>query len=297
MKNIIIVFVLCLGFMGIVNSPVSAQTFDSPAPLGGFAWSPNIGWVSFNGVNYGVSVQPSGQLQGFAWSPHVGWIDFNSQSGCPAGSCAGRVSFTTNAFSGWARALNAGDGWDGWISLGAANHGSTGYGIQVTSTGGFTPASYAWGADVVGWTNFSTAFVTPPCVQETVCTADNMGTETYSIWCELESQTTCNPGEMCVPASGSCVAALDDLRVAPGLIRPGDAVTVSWETTVGLYSSCRVEGAGQTLSGLQNPLGTEITNIVSRGTTFTLYCTLATDGSEVEVDSETVQMIPTIYES
>src|SRR3989344_85280 len=58
--------------------------------MSGFAWSSNIGWISFNSVsgggsvNYGVHKAPDGRLcgddtcsvPGYAWSPNIGWIQF-----------------------------------------------------------------------------------------------------------------------------------------------------------------------------------------------------------------------------
>jgi hypothetical protein len=53
--------------------------------LSGYAWSDNIGWVSFNctdfgtcgAVDYGVNVDNSGYLSGNAWSSNIGWISFD----------------------------------------------------------------------------------------------------------------------------------------------------------------------------------------------------------------------------
>src|SRR4030042_4524650 len=54
----------------------------------GWAWSANIGWISFNCTNselpgplcsapYGVNVDPStGNFSGYDWSENIGWIWF-----------------------------------------------------------------------------------------------------------------------------------------------------------------------------------------------------------------------------
>jgi hypothetical protein len=58
----------------------------------GYAWSDNIGWISFNncvdptvptsctGIDYGVKYlapsSDSAYLEGYAWSSNVGWIKF-----------------------------------------------------------------------------------------------------------------------------------------------------------------------------------------------------------------------------
>jgi hypothetical protein len=54
--------------------------------LSGYAWSPNLGWISFScsdssscaSVDYGVQVDPvSGEMSGFAWAANAGWISFS----------------------------------------------------------------------------------------------------------------------------------------------------------------------------------------------------------------------------
>lgn len=136
-------FVLILG--SFFSKPFSQETRAiSPAATGelkGFAWSSNIGWISFNCASetspcphgnasgYQVKVATStGLLSGYAWSPNVGWISFNSVSpndlsGCPLAPCEARLSTTVvsgrRQLTGWAKVLSAsgGSGWDGFISL------------------------------------------------------------------------------------------------------------------------------------------------------------------------------------
>lgn len=124
--------------------------------VAGWAWSENIGWVSYSCKNcdqdnngyvdsagncggdnastlchdYGVDLdENSGVLSGEAWSSNVGWISFNySRTGAPpaspdysAGGYIAMMSTSTYEASGWMRALcasstNSGD-WDGWIKL------------------------------------------------------------------------------------------------------------------------------------------------------------------------------------
>ncbi len=142
----------------------------------GWAWSANIGWISFNDINagsgggsYGVRADSEGNLAGFAWSPNIGWISFNASdvAGCPgtAGNliCAPKVNLTTHEVSGWARVcsgtLNGDctggsrlDGWDGWISLRGSNPA---YGVITTSVQPFKWSGWGWGGEVVGWVSFS----------------------------------------------------------------------------------------------------------------------------------------------
>lgn len=137
--------------------------------MSGYAWSSNIGWISFNNtngsgnVNYGVHKAPDGRLcgndtcsvpAGYAWSPNIGWIQFGGLSGFPTGDGTQTINAKINGnnLQGWAKALSAdGNGWDGWISL-----SGSGYGVNFdSSTGRFS--GYAWGSDVVGWVSFDAA--------------------------------------------------------------------------------------------------------------------------------------------
>ena len=140
----------------------------------GWAWSENTGWISFScknttsTVDYGVDKSPStGLLSGKAWSENIGWISFDSAdlAGCPSGTCTAVLSTTTNAASGWARALAASSsasGWDGWIKLNGTASDSTPYGVFLNNS---TKELYgwAWGGNtangtstgVVGWVSFN----------------------------------------------------------------------------------------------------------------------------------------------
>ena len=88
--------------------------------VSGFAWSENIGWVSFNSdsdsspVDYGVNLNTgNGKFSGYAWSEHIGWISFNESdlSGCPNPPCRaevsapGQIGKSNVDLKGWARAL------------------------------------------------------------------------------------------------------------------------------------------------------------------------------------------------
>ncbi len=171
------------------NSPkeqvqVYAQTDDN---MSGYAWSSNIGWISFNCTNtatcaasdYGVhvddaqkSVGGTGDFSGHAWSSNIGWISFNradtgNPPGAPFNSGSGpiaQIDWTTGNITGWARALSAdGNGWDGWIKL----SGIWANGVRLDMS--VTPnelRGYAWGSDVVGWVSFN-------CASAGVCSASN----------------------------------------------------------------------------------------------------------------------------
>jgi len=102
---------LCLFIIGLAVK-VSAGAEHN---VYGWAWSSNIGWISFNSINcdsngngqsdgspvgcpvagtpmanYGVDMNYStGILSGYAWSSNVGWLTFNEAdlAGCPVAPC------------------------------------------------------------------------------------------------------------------------------------------------------------------------------------------------------------------
>jgi len=130
---LVVLFIAVSTFSKGAHSPVHAQTSDCAnggACLSGWAWSSNIGWVSFNsnnsgsgGGSYEVDIDNSGNLSGHAWSPNIGWISFNgSETNVPPANDTGlgvssiaNVSTTTGRVIGWGRALAGcrGDNWNG----------------------------------------------------------------------------------------------------------------------------------------------------------------------------------------
>jgi hypothetical protein len=97
-------------------------------------------------AKYGVTLKSDGFLEGYAWSENVGWISFNplDLGGCPSGDCEAKIDINTEKFSGWAKVLNSGE----WISL-SGNTGDGGeYGIELV---GNEFQGWAWGGDVIGW--------------------------------------------------------------------------------------------------------------------------------------------------
>ena len=158
---------------------VYAETDDN---MSGYAWSSNIGWISFNCTNtatcaasdYGVHVDDSqkplgvGDFSGEAWSSNIGWVSFNrldtgNPPGAPFNSGSGpiaQIDWATGNVTGWTRALAAdGNGWDGWIKL----SGTWANGVRFNAN---EFKGYAWGSDVVGWVSFN-------CADAGVCSVSN----------------------------------------------------------------------------------------------------------------------------
>ena len=197
---------------------------DSPVPLSGYAWSSNIGWLSFNssdGATVSLSTTTTGCsvtsacLSGYAWSSNIGWVKFGGLAGQSVNGITTSdaiVNTQTGAVSGWARAcagtvpgdcstsVSRTDGWDGWIELAGANHATvTGLTGTATSSAGvsFNSSSdqfsgYAWGSDVVGWVSFNTGSSTNG--GSYVCVGSNCNP---------------NPNPVVTPLTASCSAMVD----------------------------------------------------------------------------------------
>ncbi len=150
---------------------VSAQA-PTQSMLSGWAWSSNIGWISFNSTDnnaggslYNVFIDNStGNFGGYAWSPNIGWVNFG------ANSCGnqGNVNMTTGGtVTGWAQAVAGGSGgWDGCIKLSGT---SPDYGLSLNAgTGVFS--GYGWGSTNVGWVQFNPSTAGSGVV---LCTGNN----------------------------------------------------------------------------------------------------------------------------
>jgi len=135
---------LCCLSGGIIFAAIAQAANEDN--VGGFAWSENIGWISFNNstidgvaggggaTNYGVGIdQNTGVMSGYAWSENIGWISFNAGdvegcNGCTGNACLPTVATEADGagnhiITGWARVIaaveagsNAG-GWDGCLKF------------------------------------------------------------------------------------------------------------------------------------------------------------------------------------
>jgi hypothetical protein len=176
---------LFFGF-SLADNPCSNHT------LSGYAWSENIGWISFSCKNnmasedYGVDIDSAtGLMSGYAWSENIGWISFNEAelTGCPSGDCQAFFSSSTNAVFGWAKALSADalpSGWDGWIKLSGTAADSSPYGVSLNDSTKELEG-WAWGGNedfastdgIMGWVSFN-------CENTASCGTVDYGVE-YSV--------------------------------------------------------------------------------------------------------------------
>lgn len=196
-KKLLLLFVLIAALFIISWS----QEVDAGAGqnVSGWAWSENIGWISFNSANcdpdgngltgtstyvqcpvnqpitnYGVNIDTNHKFSGYAWSENVGWITFNESDlqGCPSTPCRADINSGNGEVSGWARVLAASStdpgGWDGWIKLRGVSKDGSSYGVS------WNPITeelegWAWSDMVAGWISFN-------CLDRGVC-----GTSNYKV--------------------------------------------------------------------------------------------------------------------
>jgi hypothetical protein len=159
----------------VIYTPEPPPPFVTTNNVSGYAWSANIGWVSFNctdagtctTIDYGVNIREDKYFEGYAWSENIGWISFkHADTGNPPGeynySAQGFLAQFQNGINevyGWARALagmnDPTDGWDGWIKTKKhpSDAGSS-YGVTINGTTGEFHG-WAWGGEVVGWLSFN----------------------------------------------------------------------------------------------------------------------------------------------
>ncbi len=162
-------FLLFTSFLKKDFGKVAVADLTTTKYLSGYAWSSNIGWISFNGdgpsSKYQVTYDPgnSGLLNGYAWSSNIGWISFGcgQDDGTAGRLCLGVDTFPTGLGTtasgpvldsdtkklvGFARACSVFEngcsgqlknplflgGWDGWISLSGKTADDTrGYGVTL----------------------------------------------------------------------------------------------------------------------------------------------------------------------
>lgn len=223
--------------------------------LSGWAWSDNIGWISFNctdtstcgTVDYGIDAAVNGDLSGYAWSDNIGWITFNESdlSGCPSGACKAKIN--ANTIQGWARVLSNGDDWDGWISLKGASYGVVKDGDNFKE--------FAWDASTIGDKQIGIG------------------------WIEFD------------PAFGGVVLSSDNfptvnISANPTLVFSGGNSTLSWTSTNAV--SCE---ASVRWSGLKALSGNEVVGPLVIDTVYWLTCTnelsSVSDSATVFIDTST----------
>ncbi len=161
-----------------VHATITGCQGSETSCLDGWAWSSDIGWVSFNsndtgangGFGYDVAISTStGNFSGYAWSANIGWISFNSVdvTACNGGTgSAVSVNLSTGQTTGWARVISEvgrNDGWDGCIGMSDNTYFKS---PDLTGNGGVTYnkstgffLGNAWSGQVLGWLKFTPSMI------------------------------------------------------------------------------------------------------------------------------------------
>lgn len=105
------------------DPPGSQGVHIHDAILSGFIWGETVGWINVgsgapasgdryangDGGDFGVNVDPAGDLYGYAWGENIGWVQFDTRS---LGALRARVDRTAHRFRGYIWGENV-----GWINL------------------------------------------------------------------------------------------------------------------------------------------------------------------------------------
>jgi hypothetical protein len=171
-KVVFLAVILILSCLFFLAEGIAANA-GSGHNVSGWAWSSNIGWISFNSdncdpdnngfsngasgcpaagtaiTNYGGNFDPNtGEMSGFAWSNNIGWIKLNPTSEFPGNPAYGaKLDKISGIISGWIRAcagMSGGtclgaardDGWDGWIKMTTSGLHSVSVGVNSLSVSG-----------------------------------------------------------------------------------------------------------------------------------------------------------------
>lgn len=226
--KLIFAFILVLGLSLLLLPRAEETEAGALDNVAGFAWSDNIGWLSFNctntnscaAVDYGIKVNTTnGKFSGYAWSEHIGWVSFNeadtgappSNDPCVDASCiakaspSGQLGKSNVPIYGWARALSHDSNWDGWLRF---DHGQANP-AYIARDGQFQ--GWAWGSNIVGWVSFN-------CQDQGVCT-----TSDYKV--RLPLNQVANPPSGLGKTFYPCAWGMSP-QVALGL-----AITLNWTYT------------------------------------------------------------------
>ncbi|MDD4737800.1 MAG: hypothetical protein PHF54_00895 [Candidatus Pacebacteria bacterium] len=153
--------ILLISFLAVVISlPFFMTTKASEdGNLTGYAWSDNVGWISFN---YGTDIDHNGYITGYAWSDSLGWISFNSVdlAGCPSAPCMARYNIDNMKIEGWAKQINTSNGW-----------------IQLSFEGEDYGLSYDYAnKDILGWSwSDNVGWISFNCRNHSGCATSNYG--------------------------------------------------------------------------------------------------------------------------
>lgn len=221
--HLLLISLVFLGAFGLFSS-LGDQALAQPktmqnGELSGWAWSSNIGWISFNSDNtgstvpYSVTIDPDTKvLSGYAWSSSLGWLRFGSGLTGPieGGDNWPAKIGEDNKLTGWARFCSvyvsgcSGEtktisgselgSWDGWLKMENVT-----YNQELGRFEGFS-----WGSLNVGWVNFLADFdndFPPDCTPVNTVDTDCDGVYDCSTNCGGVCAISCGGGGQSVTCS------------------------------------------------------------------------------------------------
>ncbi len=122
-----------------LQGDISSGVYVGATVLRGFAWHENFGWINFgsgapagtqysntSAEDFGVNIDPAGNLSGYAWGENIGWIAFDTQS---AGGASVKINKASGRFSRYAWGENI-----GWLAFENIDH------AHVATAPGFSAA-------------------------------------------------------------------------------------------------------------------------------------------------------------
>lgn len=231
--------------------PVAQSTQPSigSEKLTGWAWSSNIGWISFDlpgtADQYGVRINEGtgNSLNGYAWSPKIGWVNFGPTSGFPGAPANGAKLVTVagvTIIDGWARAcsvfvsgcsgsLRGTDergNWDGWIKMSATPVNSVRqYEVKVeTINNAKKLTGFAWGSNNIGWVKFDNVGITDSGDKKLMLTVNG----NLSVTDNSAVPNTCAPG----PGLSTVVCTFFYPANSTVILTPTPSSGLTWSGTI-----------------------------------------------------------------
>jgi hypothetical protein len=278
-----LVALIAIGSLVLVGGRFAAHAQGPGGTLSGWAWSSNIGWLSFNSADtgagggpYGVSVDSNGDFSGYAWSPNIGWVSFGPNS-C---GTQPNVNLSSGAVSGWAQAVAAdNNGWNGCIELSGTNHstsdssGNSGVSYVTSGSNAGQFVGYAWGSTNIGWLQFNPSTSVSPVklcqTGDTTCT------------CQPDDPTCNNEAAVALSVLNSGIYASFTTVVETG----GNAsANIQWSSTNVKPSSCEETGDWSSVSNASAFNSTLSQSSNSSNNTGTLSFTGVSDGDNVSLE-------------
>ena len=154
------VLIIIAGFLFLKPEAQAVTSGGVTSLVSGTATITNMGYkihfVGYNGgtsgnISYNVQYNSATGFSGYGWSPEYGWVDFNGLSA----TALSLQNPNDVEISEWANGAIKLKGSDGGTS------GNIPYSVTFDPVTGNTVNHWAWGGNVIGWINFSNVKISP----------------------------------------------------------------------------------------------------------------------------------------